>query len=74
MIHQPLGGYRGQASDIKIHAERILKIREQMNKILSEKTGQSLETIERDTDRDNFMTSEDAVNYGLIDRILVSRV
>ncbi|SCZ78909.1 ATP-dependent Clp endopeptidase proteolytic subunit ClpP [Acidaminobacter hydrogenoformans] len=74
MIHQPLGGYRGQASDIKIHAERILKIREQMNKILSERTGQPLEVIERDTDRDNFMTSEEAVNYGLIDRILVSRV
>ncbi len=74
MIHQPLGGYRGQASDIKIHAERILKIREQMNKILSERSGQPLEVIERDTDRDNFMTSEEAVNYGLIDRILVSRV
>ncbi len=74
MIHQPLGGFRGQASDIKIHAERILKIREQINKILSERTGQPLEVIERDTDRDNFMSSEEAVNYGLIDRILVSRV
>lgn len=74
MIHQPLGGFRGQASDIKIHAERILKIREQINKILSERTGQALEIIERDTDRDNFMSSEEAVNYGLIDRILVSRV
>jgi len=74
MIHQPLGGFRGQASDIKIHAERILKIREQINKILSERTGQPLEVIERDTDRDNFMASEEAVNYGLIDRILVSRV
>jgi ATP-dependent Clp protease protease subunit len=73
MIHQPLGGYRGQASDIKIHAERILKIREQMNKILSEKTGQTLEVIERDTDRDNFMTSEEAVEYGLIDRVLTIR-
>jgi len=74
MIHQPLGGFRGQASDIKIHAERILKIREQINKILSERTGQPLEVIERDTDRDNFMSSEEAANYGLIDRILVSRV
>jgi len=74
MIHQPLGGFRGQTSDIKIHAERILKIREQINKILSERTGQPLEVIERDTDRDNFMSSEEAVNYGLIDRILVSRV
>lgn len=74
MIHQPLGGYRGQASDIKIHAERILKIRAQINKIMSERTGQPLEVIERDTDRDNFMTSEEAVQYGLIDRILVSRV
>lgn len=74
MIHQPLGGFRGQASDIKIHAERILKIREQINKILSERTGQPLEVIERDTDRDNFMSSEEAVNYGLVDRILVSRV
>jgi ATP-dependent Clp protease, protease subunit len=74
MIHQPLGGFRGQASDIKIHAERILKIREQINKILSERTGQPLEVIERDTDRDNFMSSEEAVSYGLIDRILVSRV
>lgn len=73
MIHQPLGGYRGQASDIKIHAERILKIREIMNKILSEKTGQTLEIIERDTDRDNFMSSEEAVEYGLIDRVLTSR-
>lgn len=73
MIHQPLGGTRGQASDIKIHAERILKLRDTLNKILSERTGQPLERIEKDTDRDNFLSSEDAVAYGLIDEILTSR-
>lgn len=73
MIHQPLGGTRGQASDIKIHAERILKIRDNLNRILSDRTGQPLERIEKDTDRDNFLSSEDAVAYGLIDEILTSR-
>lgn len=73
MIHQPLGGTRGQASDIKIHAERILKLRDTLNKILSERTGQPLERIEKDTDRDNFLSSEDAVTYGLIDEVLTSR-
>ncbi len=73
MIHQPLGGTRGQASDIKIHAERILKLRDTLNTILSERTGQPLERIEKDTDRDNFLTSEEAVAYGLIDEVLTSR-
>ncbi|MDN4072142.1 MULTISPECIES: ATP-dependent Clp endopeptidase proteolytic subunit ClpP [Fictibacillus] len=72
MIHQPLGGTRGQAADIEIHARRIIQMREQLNKILSEKTGQPLEIIERDTDRDNFMLAEDAVKYGLVDRVITS--
>jgi len=70
MIHQPLGGFRGQASDIEIHAKQILKMRQSLNKILSERTGQNLKTIEKDTDRDNFMTSEDALKYGLIDQVI----
>lgn len=70
MIHQPLGGARGQASDIEIQARRILKMRENLNKILAERTGQPLEVIERDTDRDNFMEAEDAKNYGLIDKVI----
>lgn len=73
MIHQPLGGARGQASDIKIQAERILKLRSTLNAILSERTGQTIEVIEKDTDRDNFMSSEEAVAYGLIDKVLVKR-
>ncbi|QEK12922.1 ATP-dependent Clp endopeptidase proteolytic subunit ClpP [Crassaminicella thermophila] len=73
MIHQPLGGTRGQAEDIRIHAERILKIREKLNKILSEKTGQPLERIQKDTDRDNFMSAKEAVEYGLIDKVITSR-
>ncbi|MBH0157019.1 MAG: ATP-dependent Clp endopeptidase proteolytic subunit ClpP [Bacillota bacterium] len=72
MIHQPLGGTRGQASDIEIHARRIIQMREQLNKILSEKTGQPLEVIERDTDRDNFLLAEDAVKYGLVDKLITS--
>lgn len=72
MIHQPLGGTRGQATDIEIHARRIIQMREQLNKILAEKTGQPLEVIERDTDRDNFMLAEDAVKYGLVDRVISS--
>lgn len=70
MIHQPLGGTQGQAADIEIHAKRIIRMREKLNKILSEKTGQPLDVIEADTDRDNFMTAERAVEYGLIDRVL----
>ncbi len=73
MIHQPLGGAKGQASDIKIQATRILKMREDINKILSEKTGKSYEQIEKDTDRDFFMTAQEAVEYGLIDKVFVKR-
>lgn len=73
MIHQPLGGTRGQATDIKIHAERILKMRDKLNRIMSETTGQPLEVLERDTDRDNFMSAEEAVEYGLIDRVVENR-
>ncbi len=73
MIHQPLGGTRGQAEDIRIHAERILKMRETINKILSERTGQPLEKISRDTDRDFFMEAQEAVTYGLIDKVITSR-
>ena len=70
MIHQPLGGAKGQATDIKIHAELILRTRDMLNNILSENTGKPLEQIERDTERDNFMTAQQALEYGLIDRIL----
>ena len=73
MIHQPLGGMQGQASDIKIHADHILRIREKMNRILSEKTGQSFETIVQDTERDNFMTADQAAAYGLIDKVIDKR-
>ncbi len=69
MIHQPLGGARGQASDIKIQADRIIKMRKQLNTILSEKTGKPYKQIEKDTDRDNFMSAEEAVEYGLIDKV-----
>ena len=70
MIHQPLGGAQGQASDIKIRAELILRTRDMLNKILSENTGKPIEQIEKDTDRDNFMTAQQALEYGIIDRIL----
>ncbi|HOB35966.1 MAG TPA: ATP-dependent Clp endopeptidase proteolytic subunit ClpP [Candidatus Avimonas sp.] len=73
MIHQPSGGSHGQASDIKIQADRILYIRGRMNKLLAEMTGQSIEVIERDTDRDNFMTAEHAKEYGIIDQIIAKR-
>ncbi len=73
MIHQPLGGTRGQATDIKIHADHILKTRANLNRILSEVTGQPLEIIERDTERDNFMTAAEAAQYGLVDRVIVNR-
>lgn len=73
MIHQPLGGAQGQASDIKIAADHILKIRGKLNKILADETGKPLEIIERDTDRDNFMSAEEALEYGLIDKVLYNR-
>ncbi|UOQ48253.1 ATP-dependent Clp endopeptidase proteolytic subunit ClpP [Gracilibacillus caseinilyticus] len=70
MIHQPLGGTQGQASDIQIHANRIIEMRKKLNQILAERTGQPLEVIEKDTDRDNFMTAERAKEYGLIDKVM----
>jgi len=73
MIHQPLGGFQGQASDIDIHAREILKMKDQLNRILQRHTGQDLETIERDTDRDKFMAASEAGEYGLIDHVLESR-
>jgi ATP-dependent Clp protease, protease subunit len=73
MIHQPLGGTRGQASDILIHAEHILKTRKRLNSILSEKSGQPIEQIEKDTDRDNFLSADDAKAYGLIDEVIVKK-
>ena len=73
MIHQPLGGVNGQAEDIKIHAEWILKTRDKLNKILAANTGQDMSVIERDTDRDNFMGAAEAAEYGLIDRVIESR-
>ena len=73
MIHQPLGGARGQASDIEIQAREILYLREQLNRILSERTGQTIETIAKDTDRDNFMSADQAKDYGLIDQVITSR-
>lgn len=73
MIHQPLGGTEGQASDIYIHAQHIIRTKERLNTILAKHTGQSLKTIEKDTDRDNFMTAEDALKYGLIDKIITKK-
>ena len=73
MIHQPLGGMQGQATDIKIHADRIIKIREKLNSILSEVTGQPIEKIEHDTERDNFMTADEALSYGLIDKVITKK-
>jgi ATP-dependent Clp protease protease subunit len=73
MIHQPLGGFQGQASDIDIHAKEILQVRERLNRILAKHTGQSLERVEQDTDRDRFMSGADAVAYGLIDSVLERR-
>jgi ATP-dependent Clp protease protease subunit len=74
MIHQPLGGFQGQASDIEIHAREILKIRETLNKELAKNTGQPIERVEQDTDRDNFMGAYEAMEYGLIDQVLTQRV
>ena len=73
MIHQPLGGVQGQATDMKIHVERMLKIKENLNNILSRNTGQPLDVIKRDTERDNFMDAEEAMKYGLIDNIVTKR-
>jgi ATP-dependent Clp protease, protease subunit len=73
MIHQPLGGYKGQVTDINIHAQRMLKIKETLNKILSERSGQPLETIQKDTERDNFMTADEAKAYGLIDEVIIKK-
>ena len=73
MIHQPLGGFQGQASDIEIHAREILSLRAKLNGMLAKHTGQPVESIERDTDRDNFMSAEEAVRYGLVDKVLTSR-
>ena len=73
MIHQPLGGARGQASDIQIQAEQILKTKAMLNRILAENTGKPLEIIERDTDRDNYMTAQEAMEYGLVDKVIAKR-
>ena len=73
MIHQPLGGMKGQASDIKIHADHIIRIREKLNRLLSEQTGKPLETIEKDTERDNFMTADEAAAYGLVDKVITKK-
>ncbi|MEG1869293.1 MAG: ATP-dependent Clp endopeptidase proteolytic subunit ClpP [Oscillospiraceae bacterium] len=73
MIHQPLGGMQGQATDIKIHADRIIKIKENLNKILAENTGRPIEEITKDTERDNFMTADEAQAYGLVDKVMYKR-
>ncbi len=73
MIHQPLGGYRGQASDIDIHAKEILKIRDQLNQLMAKHSGRDIETIAKDTDRDNYMSAQEALDYGLIDHIIERR-
>ena len=73
MIHQPMGGFQGQASDIEIHAKEILFLKARLNEILAKHTGQKLETIEKDTDRDNFLSAVQAVNYGIVDKVLTSR-
>ncbi len=73
MIHQPLGGFQGQASDIEIHAKEIIEVRERLNKILAEHTGKSMDQIQKDTDRDNFMNAETSVEYGLIDEVMTQR-
>ena len=73
MIHQPMGGFSGQASDVEIHAREILFLRQRLNEILAKHTGQTVEVIAKDTDRDNFLSSEDAVKYGIVDKVLISR-
>jgi ATP-dependent Clp protease protease subunit len=74
MIHQPSGGFQGQASDIDIHAREVLKLRQRLNEILAKHTGQTIERIERDSDRDNFMEAKAAVEYGLVDNVLAKRM
>jgi ATP-dependent Clp protease protease subunit len=74
MIHQPMGGFQGQASDIEIHAKEILFLKQKLNGMLAHHTGQSIEQVERDTDRDNFLSAEAAVEYGLVDKVLTSRI
>ncbi len=74
MIHQPMGGFRGQASDVEIHAREILYLKQRLNQMLAQHTGQTVETIERDTDRDNFLSAEEAVKYGLVDQVLQKRI
>lgn len=74
MIHQPLGGFQGQASDIEIHAKEILYLKGRLNEMLAKHTGRSIDEIDRDTDRDNFMSAEDSVKYGLVDKVLTSRI
>jgi ATP-dependent Clp protease protease subunit len=74
MIHQPLGGFQGQASDIEIHAKEILYLKARLNEMLAKHTGKTLEEIDRDTDRDNFMSADESVNYGLVDKVLTSRI
>lgn len=73
MVHQPSGGFQGQATDIDIHAREVLRLKERLNQIMAEHTGQSIEAITKATERDNFMTAQDAVDFGLVDRVLVSR-
>jgi ATP-dependent Clp protease protease subunit len=73
MIHQPMGGFQGQASDIEIHAKEILFLKGRLNEIMAKHTGQKLETLEKDTDRDNFLSAAQSVSYGLVDKVLVSR-
>ena len=73
MIHQPMGGFQGQASDIEIHAKEILFLKSRLNEIMAKHTGQELKNVERDTDRDNFLSADQAVNYGIVDKVLVSR-
>ena len=73
MIHQPWGGFQGQATDIDIHAREILRMRERLNQILADHTGQQLDSVQADTERDNFMSGEEAVEYGIIDRVISSR-
>ncbi|HVS27596.1 MAG TPA: ATP-dependent Clp endopeptidase proteolytic subunit ClpP [Burkholderiales bacterium] len=74
MIHQPMGGFQGPASDVEIHAKEILYLRQRLNEIMAKHTGQNIKTIEKDTDRDNFLGGEEAVKYGIVDRVLVSRI
>jgi ATP-dependent Clp protease protease subunit len=73
MIHQPLGGFQGQASDFEIHAKEILSIKEKMNRLMAKHTGQDYEKVAKDTDRDNFLSAQDSVDYGLVDAVMTNR-